>query len=92
MTYINNSILDEPIPEIGVPIMRFTHRPVFPKISSVWMLFVSEHGRQKALYKDCGGSQICGHNKRKDICKDCGDSQICEHQKVRWKCKECKRK
>ena len=37
VSYINNSILDEPIPEIDVPIMRFTHPPVHPKISSVWL-------------------------------------------------------
>ena len=55
MTYINNSILDEPIPEIGVPIMRFTHPPVFPKIYGKWMFFVCEHGKRKCYCIECGG-------------------------------------
>ena len=66
-SYINNSILDESLPEIDVPIMRFTHPPVHPKISSVWWLFENtcEHGKQKHYCKDCGGSQICDHNRNR---------------------------
>ena len=55
-SYIN--ILNETIPEINMPIMRFTKRPVFPKISSVWMLFVCKHGKQKYFCKECGGKGI----------------------------------
>ena len=88
-SYINNSILDEPIPEIDVPIMRFTHPPFHPKISSVRLKYTCEHRKSKAYCKDCGGSQICEHNRQRGFCKDCGGSQICEHDRIRKQCKDC---
>jgi len=48
-----------------------------------------EHGRDRWLCKECGGSQICEHQHERAKCKECVGSQICEHQKQRSKCKEC---
>ena len=81
--------IDEPIPEIDVPIMRFTHLPVHLKISSVRWKYTCEHWKSKAYCKDCGGSQICEHNRQRGFCKDCGGSQICEHDRIRKQCKDC---
>lgn len=49
-----------------------------------------EHNRQKALCKDCGGSQICPHNRIKSNCKECGGSAICAHNRIKYNCKDCK--
>ena len=48
-----------------------------------------EHGRQRSLCKDCGGSGICEHRRRRSQCKDCGGGSICQHGKVRNLCKDC---
>ena len=48
-----------------------------------------EHGRQRSICKDCGGSGICEHQRRRSRCKDCGGSGICEHGQRRALCKEC---
>ncbi len=49
-----------------------------------------EHGTQKALCKDCKGSQICKHNRIKSNCKECKGSSICKHNRIKYKCKDCK--
>jgi hypothetical protein len=48
-----------------------------------------EHGRQRSLCKDCGGSGVCEHGRRRDQCKDCGGSSFCEHGRRRSTCKDC---
>jgi hypothetical protein len=48
-----------------------------------------EHGKNKYICKECGGSQICQHGKQKSKCKECGGSQICQHGKNKSSCKEC---
>ncbi len=47
------------------------------------------HDKQKAVCRECGGSQICEHDKIKASCKKCGGSQICEHQIQKLLCKKC---
>ena len=48
-----------------------------------------EHGRQRSLCKECGGSGICEHGRERSLCKECGGSSICEHGRRRNRCKEC---
>ena len=48
-----------------------------------------EHGRQRFICKDCGGSGICEHGRRRTQCKDCGGGSICEHGRERRYCKDC---
>jgi len=48
-----------------------------------------EHGKRKALCKECGGSAFCEHGKRKERCKECGGSAFCEHGKLKARCREC---
>jgi len=49
-----------------------------------------EHGRQRSLCKDCGGSGICEHGRRRSRCRDCGGASICEHRRVRTQCTDCR--
>ena len=48
-----------------------------------------EHGRERSLCKECGGSGLCEHGRRRSACKDCGHSSFCEHGRRRSICKEC---
>ena len=48
-----------------------------------------EHGRQRSLCKDCGGSGLCEHGRVRRRCKDCGGSGVCEHGRQRRMCKDC---
>ena len=48
-----------------------------------------EHGKQRYVCIECGGSGICEHKRQKDKCKECGGSQICEHLKRKDNCKAC---
>ena len=48
-----------------------------------------EHGKQKAMCKECGGSGICTHGKIKRQCKECGGSAFCTHGREKARCKEC---
>ena len=38
-----------------------------------------EHGKDKRMCKDCGGSMLCEHGKGKYYCKECGGKGICIH-------------
>ena len=49
-----------------------------------------EHGREKTVCKECGGSGICAHNRQRAGCKECGGASICEHNRRRAECKECR--
>ena len=73
----SSNILDEPIPEINVPILD--------KTTTNKCL----HGKVKYYCKDCEGSQICSHNRRKTRCRECNGGSICEHKRVRYLCKDC---
>lgn len=48
-----------------------------------------EHGRQKHLCKECGGSSICEHGGARARCKKCNGVEICEHKRRRQYCKDC---
>ena len=48
-----------------------------------------EHGRQRTLCKDCGGSGLCEHGREHRYCKECGGSSMCEHGRQRRYCKDC---
>jgi DnaJ-class molecular chaperone len=41
-----------------------------------------EHGRQRSLCKDCGGSGVCEHGRQRNVCKECGGSSICERARA----------
>ncbi len=49
-----------------------------------------EHGKQKYLCKECGGSQLCSHDKIKTRCKLCKGKYLCEHNIYKYYCKLCK--
>ena len=48
-----------------------------------------EHGRQRNICKECGGSGICVHGRVRHDCKECGGTHFCEHGRRRSVCKEC---
>ena len=48
-----------------------------------------EHGRIRAVCKECCGVCICEHNKVRSRCNLCGGASICEHSIRRDHCKLC---
>lgn len=48
-----------------------------------------EHGRRKAMCKECGGTQVCKHGVNKFHCIPCEGKHICVHKRQRFKCAEC---
>ena len=48
-----------------------------------------EHGKVRAICKDCDGSSICDHGKQRHRCKDCDGASICDHGRQRNQCKDC---
>ena len=65
-------------------------RDVGPRVHRVGMVNKKcEHGRQRSLCKECGGSGLCEHGRKRSECKDCGGSGICDHGRQRSRCKDC---
>ena len=48
-----------------------------------------EHGKRRALCRECGGSEYCEHGKQRKYCRECNGSQICTHGKRRAFCLSC---
>jgi hypothetical protein len=48
-----------------------------------------EHGRQRAKYIPCGGSNMCEHGRQREQYIPCGGTSICDHGRRRARCKSC---
>jgi hypothetical protein len=63
--------------------------PVPPAVKRVQKRAKCDHGRDKRICRECGGSGICPHGRIKRQCRECGGSGICVHGRQKQQCREC---